>query len=151
MRQKNIREQGHSFWDGGREYKFVDDKITHNMPHTLREVIHKVVAFSNNRKPARRVRLFNPATSTKHTTAQMNDTASFLKPMSILPTQIHFIGFVCRQKTMHRLLCFKSKFPNHFAFTLGHFNCYSCSSLFYVDVNCNYIYLVKVELLPKMY
>jgi hypothetical protein len=22
---------------------------------------------------------------------------------------------------MHRLLCFKSKFPNHFAFTLGHY------------------------------
>ena len=30
-----------------------------------------------------------------------------------------YVGFVCRTKTMHRLLCFKSKFPNHFAFTLG--------------------------------
>ena len=30
-----------------------------------------------------------------------------------------FVGFVYRTKTMHQLLCFKSKFPNHFAFTLG--------------------------------
>ena len=29
-----------------------------------------------------------------------------------------FIGSVCRTKTMHQLLCFKSKFLNHFAFTL---------------------------------
>ena len=29
-----------------------------------------------------------------------------------------FVGFVCRIETMHRLLCYKSKFPNHFAFTL---------------------------------
>ena len=32
-----------------------------------------------------------------------------------------FIGFVCRTKTMHRLFCFKSKFPNHFAFILGRY------------------------------
>ena len=30
-----------------------------------------------------------------------------------------FVGAVCRTETMHQLLCFKSKFPNHFAFTLG--------------------------------
>ena len=30
-----------------------------------------------------------------------------------------FVGFVCRTKIMHQLLYFKSKFPNHFAFTLG--------------------------------
>ena len=28
-----------------------------------------------------------------------------------------FVGFVCRTKTMHQLLCFKSRFPNHFMFT----------------------------------
>ena len=32
-----------------------------------------------------------------------------------------FIGFVCRTETMHQLLYFKSKFPNHFAFTLGRY------------------------------
>ena len=30
-----------------------------------------------------------------------------------------YIGFICRTKTMLQLLCSKSKFPNHFAFTLG--------------------------------
>ena len=30
-----------------------------------------------------------------------------------------FVGSVCRIKTMDQLLCFKSKFPNHFMFTLG--------------------------------
>ena len=33
--------------------------------------------------------------------------------------QSHFVGFVYRTETMHQLLCFKSKFLNHFAFTLG--------------------------------
>ena len=33
---------------------------------------------------------------------------------------VGFVGSVCRTKTMHRLLCFGSKFSNHFAFTLGH-------------------------------
>ena len=32
-----------------------------------------------------------------------------------------FIGFVCRIETMHQLFSFKSKFPNHFAFTLGRY------------------------------
>ena len=32
---------------------------------------------------------------------------------------IEFLGSVCRTETMHQLLRFKSKFPNHFAFTLG--------------------------------
>ena len=32
-----------------------------------------------------------------------------------------FVGFVCRTETMHQLLCFKSKFPNHFVFTLGRY------------------------------
>ena len=31
------------------------------------------------------------------------------------------IGYVYRTNTMHRFLCFKSKFPHHFAFTLGHY------------------------------
>ena len=31
-----------------------------------------------------------------------------------------FVGFVWRTETMHQLLCFKSKFSNHFAFILGH-------------------------------
>jgi hypothetical protein len=35
--------------------------------------------------------------------------------------QIMFIGFVCRTETMHQLLCFKSEFSDHFAFTLGRF------------------------------
>ena len=29
-----------------------------------------------------------------------------------------FIGYVYRTETMRQLLCFKHKFPNHFAFTL---------------------------------
>ena len=32
-----------------------------------------------------------------------------------------FIGSVCRTETMHQLLRFKSRFPNHFAFTLGRY------------------------------
>ena len=32
-----------------------------------------------------------------------------------------FVGSTCRTKTTYRLLCFKSKFPNHFAFTLGRY------------------------------
>ena len=32
-----------------------------------------------------------------------------------------FISIVCRTKTMRQLLCFKSKLPNHFAFTLGRY------------------------------
>jgi hypothetical protein len=32
-----------------------------------------------------------------------------------------FIGSVRRIETMHQLLRLKSKFPNHFAFTLGHY------------------------------
>ena len=45
----------------------------------------------------------------------------------ILSSSLHmdnlqpFIGSVCRTETMHQLLCFKSKFPNHFAFTLGRY------------------------------
>ena len=35
---------------------------------------------------------------------------------------LYFIGFVCRTKTMHGLLCLKSKFPIHFAFALGHYS-----------------------------
>ena len=31
------------------------------------------------------------------------------------------LGSVCRTETMHQLLCFNSKFPNRFAFTLGHY------------------------------
>ena len=34
---------------------------------------------------------------------------------------VHFIGSVCRIETVHQLLCFKSKFPNHFVFTLGRY------------------------------
>ena len=34
---------------------------------------------------------------------------------------VFLVGFVCRIETMHQLLCFKSKFPNHFAFTLGRY------------------------------
>ena len=43
------------------------------------------------------------------------------KLIRLLQTCQLFIGSVCRIETMHRLLCFKSKFPNHFAFTLGHY------------------------------
>ena len=32
-----------------------------------------------------------------------------------------FVGYVCRIDTMHQLLYFKSKFPNHFAFTFGRY------------------------------
>ena len=54
-----------------------------------------------------------------------------------------FIGFVYRTKTMHQLLCFKIKFPNQFAFTLNvTYYCYFWSSLFNVDVNYSYIYIV---------
>ena len=31
------------------------------------------------------------------------------------------VGSVCRTETMHQLLCFKSRFPNHSAFTLGRY------------------------------
>ena len=39
---------------------------------------------------------------------------------------ICFIGPVYRTETTHRLLCFKSKFPYHFAFTLEHFLFVEC-------------------------
>ena len=42
-------------------------------------------------------------------------------PMTPLCSFIHtknIFGSICRTQTMHRVLCFKSKFPNHFAFTL---------------------------------
>ena len=32
-----------------------------------------------------------------------------------------FVGSVCRTETMRQLLCFKSKFSNHFAFTFGRY------------------------------
>ena len=31
------------------------------------------------------------------------------------------VGFIYRTKTKHQLLCSKSEFPNHFAFTLGRY------------------------------
>ena len=34
-------------------------------------------------------------------------------------TLVEFIGSVYRTETMHQLLRIKSKFPNHFVFTLG--------------------------------
>jgi hypothetical protein len=43
---------------------------------------------------------------------------------SLLALSLH------RTKTMHQLLCVKSKFPNHFAFTCSY---YLWSSLFNVD------------------
>ena len=42
------------------------------------------------------------------------------------------IGSVYRIETMHRLLCFNSKFPNHFAFTLGRYLFLQCSGLVYL-------------------
>ena len=41
------------------------------------------------------------------------------QPKELKSGQMHFIGSVCRTVAMHQLLRFKSKFPNHFAFTLG--------------------------------
>ena len=35
--------------------------------------------------------------------------------------RVRFIGSVNRTEAMRQLLCFKSKFPNHFAFTLGRY------------------------------
>ena len=35
--------------------------------------------------------------------------------------QFMFIGTVCRTETIHQILYFKSKFPNHSAFTLGRY------------------------------
>ena len=32
-----------------------------------------------------------------------------------------FVGSVCRIETIHQLLSFKRKFPNHFAFTIGRY------------------------------
>jgi hypothetical protein len=67
-----------------------------------------------------------------------------------------FVGSVRRIETMHQLLRLKSKFPNHFAFTLGitcscHFGC----SGFNVDVNYSYIYLVNyscsLQCIEKIY
>ena len=43
-------------------------------------------------------------------------------PLVVVATinSIVFVGSVCGIETIHQLLCFKSKFPNHFAFTFGH-------------------------------
>ena len=54
-------------------------------------------------------------------------------------------GCVCRTETMHRLLCFKSRFPKHFVFTLGRYLfLLFLSNLFNVNVNynlCMYVYI----------
>ena len=66
---------------------------------------------------------------------------------TIGPRQESFVGSVYRTETMRQLLCFKSKFPNHFAFTLGctyvTCSCYFGSSLFNVDINYSHISLVN--------
>ena len=43
------------------------------------------------------------------------------KKIKLVVVVMSFIGSVCRTETMHQLLRFKSKFPNHFAFTLGRY------------------------------
>jgi hypothetical protein len=53
---------------------------------------------------------------------------------------------------MHQLLCFKSKFPKHFAFTLGRYLfLLFWSSLVNVDVNYNNIYLVDYNYFNKLF
>ena len=56
----------------------------------------------------------------------------------------YIIGYVCKTKTMHRLLYFKANFlatlRSHLDVTCS---CYFWSSLFNVDVNYIYIYLVN--------
>jgi hypothetical protein len=44
---------------------------------------------------------------------------------------------------MRQLLCFKSKFPNHFVFTLGRYLFLLFLVQFNVDDNYSYIYLVN--------
>ena len=67
-----------------------------------------------------------------------NPGVSQVQPVYMLPS----FGYVCRTKTIHQLLCFKSKFRNHFVFTLGCYcSCYFWSSLFDVDVNYSYMYI----------
>ena len=62
-------------------------------------------------------------------------------PELIFLTEI--VGFVCRTKTMHRLLCSNRKFLDHFVFTLGRYLFLLVwSSLFNVDVRYCYIYLI---------
>jgi hypothetical protein len=41
--------------------------------------------------------------------------------LAIFGNEVEFVGSVYRTETMRQLLCFKSKFPNHFVFTLGHY------------------------------
>ena len=49
---------------------------------------------------------------------------------------VYLVGSVCRTKTLHQLLCFKSTFPNHFAFTLGgYLFLLFLADLFNVDLN----------------
>ena len=52
---------------------------------------------------------------------------------------------------MRQLLCFKSKFPNYFALTLGRCLPFLVSGLFNVDVKYSSINLFELQLLPKMY
>ena len=70
--------------------------------------------------------------------------------LDAIRTPFQFIGVVYRTKTMHQLLCFKSKFLNHFAFTLG---CYLLwfffgSSLLNVDIDysCSLKCIWKIKL-----
>ena len=62
-----------------------------------------------------------------------------------------FLVFSVGQR-LHRLLCFKKKFLNQFAFTFGrYFFLLFLAKLFNVDVNYSFIYLVKLYFLPKLY
>jgi hypothetical protein len=41
--------------------------------------------------------------------------------LAIFGNEVEFVSSVYRTETMRQLLCFKSKFPNHFVFTLEHY------------------------------
>ena len=53
-----------------------------------------------------------------------------------------FVGYVCRTKTMHRLLCVKSKFPSHLFLDVT-CSCYFWFNLFYVNISYSYFYVVN--------
>ena len=82
---------------------------------SLAEASRKVVHASRNRSLVACTSMCGCANS-------LQVPRQVLKPCSTWSMHLKsFLLVVCRTKIMHRLLCFKSKLPNHFVFTLGHY------------------------------
>ena len=58
---------------------------------------------------------------------------------------VQLIGFICRTKTMHQLLCFQEQISYPLCIHIWMFLAIFDPFLFIVDVNYSYIYLVNIK------